>query len=61
MKPNEKKVFSAGALFGAILIGAGVGYMIYRQSGDAVKAVAIGAAVGIADYVLLGFIHSLKK
>ncbi len=61
MKPSKKIVFSAGALFGAILIGAGVGYMFYRQSGDALKAVAIGAAVGVVDYVLLGFIHSLKK
>jgi len=43
-----------GPLFGALIITLGVGYLVFHQTGNIVKAVLIGAVVGAADYFLLG-------
>jgi len=50
-----------GPLFGAFVIAAGVGYLVFHQTGDMLRAVLIGAAVGAADYVLLGLFGRYKK
>lgn len=50
-----------GPLFGALLIALGVGYLVFRQTGDVLKAAVIGSAVGAADYFLLGLFGRKKK
>ena len=50
-----------GPLFGAMIIAIGVGYLVFHQTGDAVKAIVIGVCVGAADYFLLGIFGRKKK
>lgn len=50
-----------GPLFGALVIAAGVGYLVFHQTGDMAKAVVIGAAVGAADYFLLSLFGRKRK
>ncbi len=50
-----------GPLFGALIITIGVGYLVFHQTGDVIKSIVIGAAVGAADYFLLGLFGRKKK
>lgn len=50
-----------GPLFGALVIALGVGYLVFHQTGDMLKAAVIGSAVGAADYFLLGLFGRKPK
>lgn len=50
-----------GPAFGAIIIGAGVGYFVYESSQNMRLAMAAGIAIGVADYFLLLWISQFKK
>ena len=50
-----------GPAFGALIIGAGVGYLMYNKTGNLAAALALGAGLAIADYIFLVWISSLKK
>ena len=50
-----------GPFFGALIITLGVGYLVYHQTQDIVKASLIGVAVGAADYFLLGLFGKKHK
>lgn len=43
----------AGPAFGAILIGGGIGVLLWQKYQDPVLAIGVGVAVTIADYVFL--------
>ncbi len=50
-----------GPLFGALIIGGGVGYLMLRKTGSLPAALALGMGVAAADYMLLVWIQSFKK
>jgi len=50
-----------GPFFGALIITLGVGYLVFHQTGDMLKAVIIGATIGAVDYFLLGLFGRSKK
>lgn len=49
-----------GPLFGALIIAVGVGYLVFHQTKDVLKAAVIGGAVAAADYFLLGLFGRKK-
>jgi len=56
-----KVTLKEGPLFGALVIALGVGYLVFHQTGDLLKAGVIGAGVGVADYFLLGLFGRNKN
>ena len=50
-----------GPAFGALIIGLGVAYLLYRQTGNALLALAVGIGIAIADYYLVLFFRSFGK
>lgn len=42
-----------GPIFGALIIGVGIGYLYYFETGDLLTASLIGLGIIIADYVLV--------
>ena len=49
---SGKPPIEEGPLFGALIIGAGVGYLFYQHSNNLLAAIAIGIAFIILDYDL---------
>ena len=47
-----------GPAFGALIIGGGVGYLLIRAGKPVWMGLAVGLAVGIADYAVLVFLKS---
>jgi hypothetical protein len=50
-----------GPGFGALIIGVGVGYLMFRRDGQLLPALAIGFGVAVIDYFFLSWIQSFKK
>lgn len=50
-----------GPAFGALIIGAGLGYLLYNRTQNALLAAGAGIAVALADYFFLIWIQSFKK
>ena len=50
-----------GPAFGALIIGSGLGYLIYSKTQNVVYAACGAIAVALVDYVLLIWIKSFKK
>ena len=50
-----------GPAFGALIIGAGLGYLLYNRTQNALLAIGAGIAVALADYFFLIWIQSFKK
>lgn len=46
-------------MFGALIIGFGVGYLAYTKTGVMLTAVLIGAAVTFADYFLILLVRKI--
>jgi len=42
-----------GPLFGALIIGVGVGFLVWQKTSNLLLAVGIGIGLCVADYVLL--------
>lgn len=42
-----------GPALSALIIGAGIGFLVFQKSQKLPLAIAIGLAVGVADYALL--------
>ena len=47
-----------GPLFGAIIIGGGIGFFIYQKTQNLSLSLAAGAGIIIADYALVVLIKS---
>jgi len=50
-----------GPLFGALIIGLGVGFLTFKKTNNIGMAVLLGLAVSIADYVLIMVIKAVTK
>jgi len=50
-----------GPAFGALIIGCGVAFLIYKKTNNMVQAAGLGAIIAIADYVLILVIKSVTK
>lgn len=50
-----------GPLFGALIIGGGVGFLVWQKSQNLVLAIAIGVGLVIADYAFLLIIKRVFK
>ena len=50
-----------GPAFGALIIGVGLGYLLYNRTQNALLATGAGIAVALADYFFLIWIQSFKK
>lgn len=50
-----------GPAFGALIIGSGVGLLVWQKYGDPLLAVGIGAGLAIADYAFLMAIKRFSK
>jgi hypothetical protein len=55
-RPNH-----AGPLLGASLIGAGIGYFIYKKTGNGLLAASAAIGITLADYAVVLFINHLKN
>jgi len=42
-----------GPAFGALIIGVGVAYLMYKKTNNVVQAIGLGVVIAIADYVLV--------
>lgn len=51
----------AGPLFGALIIGCGLAYLVHRRTQNLLLAIGAGIAVALADYFFLLWIDSFKK
>jgi hypothetical protein len=50
-----------GPAFGALIIGAGVAYLVQHKTDNLFLAAGVGFTVAIADYILVVWIQSFKK
>lgn len=50
-----------GPAFGAVIIGVGVGFLVWQRYQDPALAVAIGLGLAVADYVFLIAIKKIFK
>lgn len=50
-----------GPLLGAVIIGGGIGYLIYGKTNNPLLAIVSGVALAIADYVLVITLKYNKK
>lgn len=50
-----------GPAFGALIIGTGVGYLVYRKTQAPLLSAVVGVGIGIADYILVIFIKNVTK
>jgi len=50
-----------GPAFGALIIGGGLGYLLYNRTQNILLAVCAGIAVALADYFFLVWINNFKK
>lgn len=50
-----------GPLFGALIIGFGVGFLTFKKTNNIGLAILLGLAVCIADYVLIMVIKTVTK
>ena len=50
-----------GPAFGALIIGAGLGYLLYNRTQNVLLAAIVGIAVALADYFFLIWINTFKK
>ena len=50
-----------GPAFGALIIGVGLGYLLYNRTQNIILAAGVGIAVALADYFFLIWINSFKK
>lgn len=50
-----------GPLLGAVIIGAGVGFLVFQKFDILLYALGAGLAVGVGDYVLLGWVDRWRK
>jgi len=49
-----------GPAFGALLIGSGLAFLLYRKSQNLGLALVVGTAVTILDYAVLVWVAKLK-
>lgn len=50
-----------GPLFGALIIGGGVGFLVWQKSQNLVLAIAVGLSLVIADYAFLLIVKKVFK
>ncbi len=50
-----------GPAFGALIIGAGVGYLVHQKTNSPSLALGAGLGIAIADYVLVVVIKKFLK
>ena len=50
-----------GPLFGALIIGAGVAYLVYNKTQNYLYAVLAGIGLAVADYIFLMWVKKLTK
>ncbi len=50
-----------GPLFGALIIGFGIGFLTFNKTNNIGLGVLLGLAVSIADYVLIMVIKAVTK
>ena len=53
--------FQEGPLFGALIIGAGIGFLYHQQTGDLGLAALIGVGIAVADYVIVVWLKTRFK
>lgn len=51
--------FQEGPLFGALFVGAGIGYLLYQKTGNARLAVLTGLGITVAGYAAEVWLKSL--
>lgn len=50
-----------GPAFSAVIVGGGIGYLLFDKTANLPMSIAVGLAIAVADYVLLVWIRSFKK
>jgi len=50
-----------GPAFGALIIGSGVGFLVWQKWQNPMLAIAVGVGLAIADYVFLIAIKKIFK
>lgn len=50
-----------GPLFGALIIGIGVGYLVYSKTQNFMYAALAGIGLAVVDYIFLMWIKKLTK
>lgn len=50
-----------GPAFGALIIGSGVGLLVWQKYGDPFLAVGVGVGIALADYAFLIAIKKFSK
>lgn len=50
-----------GPLFGALIIGAGIGFLVWQKWQNPALAIGVGAALAIADYFFLILVKKVFK
>ena len=50
-----------GPFLGALIIGAGVGFLVYQKFENSLYGLAAGLAVGIGDYLILEWVDRWRK
>ena len=58
---EERVTLQEGPAFGALIIGAGLAFLVWSKTQNIMYGVAAGIAVALADYFLLTWISSFKK
>ena len=53
--------FEAGPVFSAVLIGGGIGYMIFKKTGSAIYGIGAAVAICAGEYLFLIWSNSLRK
>lgn len=48
----------SGPAFGAAVIGVGLAYLLFRSGKSVGFSIIVGAAIGVADYILLIWLKS---
>ncbi|WP_156811966.1 hypothetical protein [Robiginitomaculum antarcticum] len=48
-----------GMIFGAAILAVGVGYLVYKKTGDPMMGIMIGAGVGLIDVIILRYVAIL--
>ena len=50
-----------GPLLSALIIGAGVGFLIFQKFENPLYGLGAGLTVGLGDYLILSWINTLRK
>lgn len=50
-----------GPLFSALIIGVGIGFLVFQKFDNIVYGIGAGLVVGGLDYVMLAWVNKIRK